>query len=114
MKLTLVPAGEFTMGSPENEPGAYSDELPQHQVKIGKAFYLGVYCVKRDQFARFVTATKYKTEPETDGHGCWGYAANGSWEQSPKFNWRNTGWEQTGEHPVVNVSWNDAMEFCSG
>ena len=29
-----------------------------------------------------------------------------------KYSWRNTGFEQTDEHPVVNVSWNDAVAFC--
>lgn len=27
-------------------------------------------------------------------------------------NWRNPGFEQKPDHPVVNVSWNDAMNFC--
>ena len=29
-----------------------------------------------------------------------------------KYSWRNAGFEQTDEHPVVNVSWNDAVAFC--
>ena len=33
-------------------------------------------------------------------------------EISPKFTWLNPGFEQTDEHPVVNVSWNDAVAFC--
>ena len=32
--------------------------------------------------------------------------------EKPEFNWRNDGFEQTDEHPVVNVSWNDAVAFC--
>ena len=36
----LIPAGTFTMGSPSNEPGRYSDEGPQHQVTLTKAFYM--------------------------------------------------------------------------
>jgi formylglycine-generating enzyme required for sulfatase activity len=30
-----------------------------------------------------------------------------------KYSWRNAGFEQTDEHPVVNVSWNDAVAFCN-
>ena len=29
-----------------------------------------------------------------------------------KYSWRNAGFEQTDEHPVVCMSWNDAVEFC--
>ena len=34
-------------------------------------------------------------------------------EQDPKYNWRSPGFAQTDEHPVVNVSWNDAIAFCN-
>ena len=33
-------------------------------------------------------------------------------EFNEKYSWRNAGFEQTDEHPVVNVSWNDAVAFC--
>ncbi len=29
------------------------------------------------------------------------------------YTWRNPGFAQTDEHPVVNVSWNDAIAFCN-
>ena len=32
--------------------------------------------------------------------------------KGPQFTWRKTGFEQTDDHPVVNVTWNDAMAFC--
>ena len=31
---------------------------------------------------------------------------------SKDYSWRNAGYEQTDEHPVVNVDWNDAVAFC--
>ena len=34
-------------------------------------------------------------------------------EQDPKYTWQNAGFEQTDEHPVVNVSWNDAVAFIA-
>jgi formylglycine-generating enzyme required for sulfatase activity len=42
MKLTLIPAGSFIMGSPEGEYGTWDHEGPQHKMKITRPFYLGV------------------------------------------------------------------------
>jgi len=50
MKLVLIPAGKFTMGSPETETGRDSDEGPQHEVTISKPFYMGVYEVTQEQY----------------------------------------------------------------
>ena len=50
MKLKLIPAGEFQMGSPESDSDAGDDEKPQHLVKITKPFYLGVYEVTQQQY----------------------------------------------------------------
>ena len=33
------------------------------------------------------------------------------WKQDPDKNWRNPGFTQTDDHPVVGVSWNDAMRY---
>ncbi len=41
----------------------------------------------------------------------WNEAAE-KFEQDAKYTWRNPGFAQTDEHPVVNVSWNDAVAFC--
>jgi formylglycine-generating enzyme required for sulfatase activity/predicted DNA-binding protein with PD1-like motif len=49
MEFTLIPAGEFWMGSPESEVGHRKDEL-QHRVMISKPFYLGVYEVTQVQY----------------------------------------------------------------
>ena len=43
MKFVLIPAGKFTMGSPEDEMYRRSDEGPRHEVTITRPFYLGVY-----------------------------------------------------------------------
>lgn len=114
MKLVLIRAGNFRMGSPESEKTAFSNEKPQHRVRIKNPFYLGKYEVTRGQFRKFVTATKYKTDAEKDGKGCWGFTGKNDGEiaQKPEFTWRSVGFEQTEDHPVVNVSWNDAVAFC--
>jgi formylglycine-generating enzyme required for sulfatase activity len=49
MKLVLIPAGEFLMGSPATEEGRYSDEQ-QHRVRITKPYYLGATEVTQTQY----------------------------------------------------------------
>ena len=122
MKLKLVPPGEFQMGtavSPTTigpvwpyESKSHHDELPQHLVAITRPFYLGVYHVTRGQFNQFAADSNYKTEAETNGKGGWGCDGQDHLVQKPEYNWRNPGFDQTDEHPVVNVSWKDAMAFC--
>jgi formylglycine-generating enzyme required for sulfatase activity/serine/threonine protein kinase/WD40 repeat protein len=113
MKLKLIQAGTFLMGSPARGTGSSNDEHPQHEVAIQRPFYMGVHPVTRGQFAAFVAAKNYQTDAETDGKGATGYdAAAKKWEQAPQYNWKNPGFEQKDDHPVVNVTWFDAMQFC--
>lgn len=95
-KFAWIPAGTFLMGSP---PGGrpYQENETQHEVTLTKGYYLAVSPVTRRQFARFVQATGYKSEidPEVD-----------------EPNWRTPGFDQADDHPVVFVTWNDAVAFC--
>ena len=50
MKLVLIPAGKFIMGSPEGEKARGNDEGPQCEVTISKGFYMGVYEVTQEQY----------------------------------------------------------------
>ena len=50
MKLVLIPAGEFLMGSPEDDEDAEADEKPRHRVQITRPFYLGVTEVTQGQY----------------------------------------------------------------
>ena len=131
MKLVLIPAGEFMMGSGESaeETAAFFNktygedfltavffrcEHPQHRVRITKPFYLGTYHVTRGQFRQFVKDTVYKTDAEKGAEpGAWGWDPDKkTFRFNGKYSWRNAGFEQTDEHPVVYVSWNDAVAFC--
>ena len=113
MKLVLIPAGEFLMGSPDSDKDAKANEKPQHRVRITRPFYLGATEVTVGQFRRVVETAGYQTEAEKDGQGGRGWnEAKGIWEDGPQYTWRNPGFAQTDEHPVVNVSWNDAIAYC--
>ncbi|HEY6169226.1 MAG TPA: formylglycine-generating enzyme family protein, partial [Verrucomicrobiae bacterium] len=113
LKLIRIPAGEFTMGSPSSENGRRDDE-PQRQVRLTRDFFIGRCEVTRGQFRRFVDATGYRTEAERNVRGGYGFDEQTRRLSGPdkKFSWRFTGFAQTDEHPVVNVSWNDASAFC--
>ena len=110
MKFAYIPNGEFQMGSPDDEVGRETSEK-QQRVIFDKPFTIGVTEVTKKQFAAFVDAEGYKTDAETDGKG-WG-VVDGDFKQAPQFSWRNTGFAQGDDHPVVNVSWNDAKAFCA-
>jgi formylglycine-generating enzyme required for sulfatase activity len=51
MKLVLIPAGTFTMGSPMEEVGRIFNETP-HEVTLTKSYFLGVYEVAQDQYEK--------------------------------------------------------------
>ena len=97
-EMIVLPAGEFTMGSPEEEKGRYDDEGPQRQVTIPNSFAVGKYEVTVGQYAEFARETKYKTA------NCY-YPEDQSWD--------NPGFDQTDNHPVVCVSWDDASAYTN-
>jgi formylglycine-generating enzyme required for sulfatase activity len=110
----LIPAGEFDMGSPDRDQVAADDEKPQHRVRITRPFYLDATEITRGRFRRVVESTGLTTEAERDGKGGWGWNETAAkFERDSKYTWRNAGFPQTDEHPVVNVSWNDAVAFCN-
>src|SRR5207245_2028910 len=54
MKLTLIPAGKFLMGSSAAEAERDLEEV-QHEVEITKPFYLGVYEVTQGQYEKIMS-----------------------------------------------------------
>jgi len=133
IELTLIPPGQFKLGSSEaleqlarsfpiiafNARGVafrnvIESERPQHDVRITRPFYIAKCNVTLAQFREFVDATKFKSEAERDGKGGWGYTPDEtpSLAQKPRFNWRTTGFAQKDDSPVVNVTWNDVVSFC--
>ena len=102
--MVAIPAGSFVMGSNERDT-----EKPPHSVSV-RSFAAGRYAVTKSQFASFVQAKGYQTEAER-GDGC--YVWTGSeWKQQADKNWRNVGFAQGEDHPVVCVSWNDAQAYA--
>jgi formylglycine-generating enzyme required for sulfatase activity len=87
MKLVLIPKGTFMMGSPESEERRRKDEETQHEVTISKDYYLGVYEVTQSEYQQVMN----KNPSDFQGAEIKG---------------------DSGPHPVDQVSWSDAVEFC--
>lgn len=136
MELVRLPAGEFLMGSDEtaadlarsfgdHEPERlhqFGDEAPRHRVRLTRPFYLGRFEVTRGQFRRFVTESGHVPESIADGTG--GYGHNPAYDprttarqdafegRHPRYSWENPGFAQDDDHPVVNVTWHDAVAMA--
>jgi len=48
--LVAIPAGTFTMGSPDSEPARWSDEGPRTRVTLSQGFWMGKYEVTQSEY----------------------------------------------------------------
>ena len=128
--MLLIPAGTFTMGS--DKPHIPQDgEGPPRRVTVS-TFYLNKYEVSNAEFARFVKDTDYATEAEKFGDSFvfdqllsnetkdeitqavkdapwWLPVKGASWVHPEGL---DSNIEDRWDHPVIHVSWNDAVAFC--
>ncbi len=106
--MTMIPAGDFFMGIDSTrlpelvEMGKevphmsynlalsfFGDEIPKRKVHVD-SFWIDKYEVTNRQYAKFVEATGYKSEGD----------------------WKKYAGKERADHPVVNVSWNDASAYA--
>lgn len=112
MRLILIPAGEFVMGSLPCEELRKIDE-PQHRVRITRPFYLGAHEVTVQQYRHFVEETDYRTQNEVSPRDeCALDVTATLGVHKSERTWRHPGFPQEDQHPVVYVSWHDAVAFC--
>lgn len=128
--LVPVPGGPFLMGT-DDPTGCEGDgEGPAHEVVLDD-FEMATHTVTNDDFARFVAATDHVTTAERFGNSfvfggllpddfppTRGVAAAPWWRQVDGASWRrpegpHSGVDGRGAHPVVHVSWSDAVAYCS-
>ena len=102
--MVYIPPGEFEMGANE-----YDNEKPPHTVYLD-GYRIGKYQVTVKQFGLFVKDTGYKAEAEKSG-GAYTWTGK-KWEQKEGIDWKNPGFKQEDNHPVVCVSWDDVLEYC--
>ncbi|MCL5998036.1 MAG: SUMF1/EgtB/PvdO family nonheme iron enzyme [Chloroflexi bacterium] len=86
LEWVRVPAGEFLMGSdPARDRDAQEDEQPQHRVYVS-AFYIGKVPITNAQYAAYARAMGRENKAGSPSN--------------------------KDDHPVVNVTWQEATDFC--
>lgn len=89
-EMVPIPAGYFWMGSKENDPDAYENEQPQHRLYL-PAYWIGRYPVTNREYRYFILDTGRK----------------------PPYGWQGQEYpDGKADHPVVHVSWYDALAYC--
>jgi formylglycine-generating enzyme required for sulfatase activity len=124
MVMVYIPEGEFTMGSSFLESLVFTnfklfvfpDQRPKHKVYLD-AFWLDQTEVTVGMFKKFVEATGYRTTAERQGWGKpWTKGPKEKeWPRTPGTDWLHPqGPESKAEanHPVIQVSWEDAAAYC--
>eukprot|EP00075_Anas_platyrhynchos_P034099 XP_027323352.1 formylglycine-generating enzyme isoform X1 [Anas platyrhynchos] len=129
--MVAIPGGVFTMGT--DEPEIWQDgEGPARRVRLN-GFYMDQHEVSNEDFERFVNATGYLTEAEKFGDSFvfegmlseevkseihQAVAAAPWWLPVKGANWKHPEGPDSNifnrmDHPVLHVSWNDAVAFCT-
>ncbi|EKU96984.1 hypothetical protein Lepto7375DRAFT_0916 [Leptolyngbya sp. PCC 7375] len=88
LRMMQIPAGSFTMGSPKEELDSEDNERPQHEVTLGR-FFMAKYPVTQAQWRAVAAMNRVRRELQSD---------------PSRF--------KDGRHPIEQVSWYDAIEFC--
>lgn len=102
-QMKLLPAGDFTMGTPLSDATYQPPEGPAHAVSVDYPLAIGVHEVTVSEYQAFVADTAHEVT------GCDAY--DGAWQYRNDLNWDNTGFEQGASHPVTCVSWDDALAY---
>jgi formylglycine-generating enzyme required for sulfatase activity/predicted Ser/Thr protein kinase len=106
--VVLIPEGEFTMGSDK-----YAAEKPVQSIYLDK-YYIDKYLVTNEQFQKFVNETGYETDADKVGAGM--VRIGRRWKKVEGTNWKIpdglTPIEGREDHPVSQVSFNDALAYC--
>jgi len=128
--MVALAGGEFLMGSDAQDGYPADGEGPVHAVALTQ-FRIDPHTVSNDRFAEFILRNGYVTDAERYG---WSFVFGGLlpddfpptravaqapwWRQVYGACWRHPEGPASdlvgrGDHPVVHVSWNDALAFCA-
>jgi formylglycine-generating enzyme required for sulfatase activity len=87
IKFVHIPAGDFIMGSKDDNPLAFDTEKPQCRFELPYAFYIGRYPVTNAQYNQFILATQSTNSKSND-------------------------LQKRPNHPAANISWYNAWSYC--
>jgi sulfatase modifying factor 1 len=128
--MVLLPGAEFLMGTQDGVGYPQDGEGPVREITL-RSFWIDATAASNQRFAAFVAATGYVTEAEQYGWSfvfggllpdafpeTGGVAAAPWWRQVEGAGWRHpegpqSGIDSRGQHPVVHVTWSDAMAYCA-
>ncbi|MEE9356685.1 MAG: formylglycine-generating enzyme family protein [Methylococcaceae bacterium] len=128
-----IPAGEFQMGSTDDDQDAYDHEKPSHHVKVNE-FYISRYPITNAQYQCFIEAGGYDNESywqhpkaaldwlkgqaadlsflSEEGRNIWqDWLTKDTQRHVPRF-WEDRNWANP-NHPVVGVCWYEALAYCT-
>jgi len=113
--LLFVKGGAFDMGCIAREKDCGDTETPVTRVTVSD-FYIGKYEVTVREFELFINATGYQTDADKEGSSFMWTGWAGKMESG--VNWKcdvagNIRPSSEYEHPVIHVSWNDAVAYCN-
>ncbi len=106
--MVVIPAGSFEMG--DITGNGLANEQPVTKKILSDSFAMNSKEVSVAQYNSFVIETNYVTEAES-GKGC-AYYLNGEPVWEPSLNWKNPGYEQADDFPVVCLTYNDAKAYA--
>jgi len=129
IEMLLIPPGEFAMGKSRGDDEAAKNELPAHDVKLTKAFYLGRYEVTQQQYARVTKLTPSHfshpakpTVPTLEALMADGATKSQAEREVSEAKEKLNAWlamqqqpasdAKGKEWPVEQVSWADCAAFC--
>ncbi|WP_376769351.1 formylglycine-generating enzyme family protein [Paenibacillus germinis] len=130
-RMIYIPGGKFLMGTDDQEGFPSDGEGPVREISVNP-FYIDATTITNEEFKRFVEDTGFQTEAETFG---WSYVfhlfvseattlqVKNSAQQTPWWwvvhgaDWLHpegpdSGIQDRMDHPVIHVSWNDAVAYC--
>lgn len=116
-EMVVIPAGSFIMGSTPAE--LEGDRFSEHRLRLEgslrevniRQFAAGKFDITRKQWADFVSATGRVTTGGCTWSALPGPPGSVPWYNHPEASWKNLGFPQDDDHPVVCISWDDTQDY---